>query len=436
MLESLSSKLREALDKVSRLAVVDRKDVEELAKEIQRMLISADVDIKLVFALSEKIKSRALEEKIPPGMTRKEHVVKVVYEELSNILGKEKSEISVKPKKILMAGLFGSGKTTTSAKLARFYKNKGLSVALVCCDTARPAAFEQLKQLAEQAELPFYGEKGEKDSPKILRNALNKMKADVIIADSSGRSALDSELIGEIKQLASALTPDEKILVIPADIGQAAKEQAKAFHEALGITDVIVTKLDATAKGGGALTACYETGAKVMFITTGEKIEELHPYDPVKFTARLLGFPDMETLLEKARSSIDEKKAEKIVKGDFDMEDFYSQIESMQNMGSFSQLLDMMGLGRMASKVDVSTQEGKVKKWKYAIQSMTREERANPEIINSLRISRIAKGCGLGEHDIRELIANYSKTKKMMKKISPGKLKRGGMGGLFRQLGL
>lgn len=436
MLESLSSKLREALDKVSRLAVVDRKDVEALVREIQRTLISADIDVKLVFELSEKIKSRSLDEKIPAGMTRKEHVIKVVYEELADILGREKTTVEIKPKKILMAGLFGSGKTTTTAKLARLYKSKGLGTAVVCCDTARPAAFEQLKQLAEKIEVPFYGEKDGKSSAKILKDALAKIKSDVIIVDSSGRNALDTELIEEIKSLSEILKPDEKILVIPADIGQAAREQAKAFHDALGITSVIVTKMDATAKGGGALTACNETGSKIMFIATGEKLDELHAYDPVKFAARLLGFPDLETLLEKAKSAISEEKAEKIIKGDFDMEDFYTQIEGMQGMGSFSQIVDMMGLGKMASKIDVDAQQEKVKKWKYAIQSMTKEEKASPETIDAPRISRIAKGSGMSEHDIRELLANYSKTKKMMKKISPSKLKRGGMGSLFKQFGL
>jgi signal recognition particle subunit SRP54 len=435
MLESLSNKLRSALDKITSLAVVDRKDVEELVKEVQRTLISADVDVRLVFKLSESIKKRALSEK-PAGMTRKEHVIKVVYEELTEIMGREKSELDVKPKKILMVGLFGSGKTTTSAKLAKIYKEKGLKTALICCDTVRPAAYEQLKQLSEKIDVPFYGDKGEKDASKVLKNALAKVRSEVIIVDSSGRSALDNELIREIKEISSVLNPDEKVLVIPADIGQAAREQAKAFHDALGMTDVIVTKMDATAKGGGALTACYETQARVKFITNGEGINKIEIYDPVKFTGRLLGFPDIETLLEKAKSAVDEKKARKIIKGDFDMEDFYSQIESVQNVGSFSQIMDMMGLGKMSSKLDLNVQEEKVKKWKFAIQSMTKEEKANPEIVNSSRISRISKGSGLPEHDIRELMANYTKTKKMMKKISPGKLKRGGAGSLFKQFGL
>ncbi len=413
----------------------DKEAVGQLIKEIQRAMLSADVDVKLVFALSENIRNRAFE-KIPPAITRREYVIKVVYEELTNVMGQQKSVIELKNKKILLAGLFGSGKTTTAAKLARYYQKRGLKPALVCCDTVRPAAYEQLKQLAERIDVPFYGEKSEKDPGKVLKNAMKHISADVLIVDSSGRNALDKELVDEIKELNKILNPDEKILVIPADIGQAAKQQANAFHEALQITDVIVTKLDATAKGGGALTACYETGAKVKFITVGEAVEDLELYDPEKFVARLLGMPDLETLLEKAKSAIDEKQAEKIIKGDFDLEDFYSQIEGMQKMGPLSGIFDMLGMGKMGSKFDLDVQEAKMKKWKYAIQSMTREEKANPDVINSSRVRRIAKGSGLQDSDVRELISNYSKAKKMMKKISPNKLKRGGMAGLFRQFGM
>jgi signal recognition particle subunit SRP54 len=424
------------MEKLARLGLVDSSAVDELVRDVQRSLISADVDVELVFQLSENIRKRSFE-KIPAGLSRKEHVIKVVYEELTKILGEKKSEIQLKPKKVLLIGLFGSGKTTCASKLARFYQKKGLKPALICCDVVRPAAYEQLDQLAHKIDVPFFGIKGEKDSNKVLKDSLAKARADIIIVDSSGRSALDKDLIDEIKRLNEILQPDERILVIPADIGQAAREQANAFHDALGITDVIVTKMDATAKGGGALTACYETGAKVKFISVGETPEDLELYDPEKFVARLIGFPDLETLLEKARAVVDEKKAEKIIKGDFDMDDFYSQIESMQKMGPVSQMLDMMGMGKLGAKVPggLDVQESKMKKWKFIIQSMTPEEKADPEIINSSRISRIAKGSGCSESEVRELFSNYSKIKKMMKKLSPGKLKRGGFGGIFKQFG-
>jgi len=447
MLKGLSKRLRGTIEKITSLGSVDKEHVEELVKDIQRALIGADVEVNLVFQLSESIKKRAFED-LPAGLTRKEHVVKVVYEELTNIMGKDKPTIELKPKKILLAGLFGSGKTSTAAKLARFYQKKGLKPYLICCDVVRPAAYDQLKQLAEKIDVPFYGEKDEKDSSKVLTNALRHKHGDVIIVDSSGRNALEDDMIDEIKSLnkivkgkndaQSASVSYEKILVLPADIGQAAKQQADAFHSALNITDVIVTKLDATAKGGGALTACSATGAKVKFITVGETVEDLQHYDPGKFVARLIGFPDLETLLEKAKSVVDEDKAKKIIKGDFDIEDFYAQIESMQKMGPMSQVLDMMGAGKLAGKVPggLDVQEEKMKKWRHVINSMTKQERATPEIINSSRIRRIATGSGSSESDVRELLSNYNKVKKMMKKFSPSKLKRGGMGNMFKQFGM
>jgi signal recognition particle subunit SRP54 len=436
MLKGLSDKLRAAVDKISRMGVVDKEAVEEIIKDIQRALLSADVDVQLVFKLSESIRKSAFD-KLPEGLSRREHVVKTIYDQLTQILGGEKSAVSLVSKKILLVGLYGSGKTSTAAKLGRYYQKKGLKVALVCCDTYRPAAFEQLMQLSKKIDAPFYGEKDEKSAARIVKNALKQVKADIIIVDSSGRNALDESLIDEIKNVNSELHANERILVIPADIGQATKQQAAAFHKALGITDVIVTKMDATAKGGGALTACHETGAKVKFITAGETPEDLEYYDPQKFAARLLGFPDLETLLDKARSVLDEKKAEKIVKGDFGIEDFYSQVEGMQKMGPMSQMLEMAGLGKMASRAkNLDQQELKMRKWRYIIQSMTREEKANPDVISSSRIRRIAKGSGVSEHDVRELVASYSKVKKMMRHINPAKLKRGGMGSLFRQLGM
>jgi signal recognition particle subunit SRP54 len=436
MLKGLSDKLRSAIDKISRMGVIDKEAVEDVLRDVQRALFSADVDVQLVSELSENVRKTAFE-KLPEGMSRREHIIKTIYDELTKVLGGEKSTVSLTPKKILLVGLYGSGKTSTAAKLGRFYQKKGLKVALICCDTYRPAAFEQLMQLAKKIDVPFYGEKDEKSSSRIARNAMKHIRADVIIVDSSGRNALDESLVEEIKNLNNELQADERILVIPADIGQATKQQAAAFHKALGITDVIVTKLDATAKGGGALTACYETGAKVKFITVGETPEDLEHYDPQKFAARLLGFPDLETLLEKAKASVDVSKTEKIIKGDFDIEDFYSQVEGMQKMGPMTQILEMAGLGKLAGRAkNLDQQADKMKKWKYIIQGMTREEKSNPDVINSSRIRRIAKGSGVSEHDVRELIAAYSKVKKMIKQISPAKLKRGGFGNLFRQFGM
>ncbi len=434
MLESLSSKLKGALQKIAKLGSVDEEAVNALVAEIERALIAGDVDVKLAKQLSEQVKKRAFE-KIPQGLTRREHVINVVYDELTRILGGEKPEISLKPKRVLLCGLFGSGKTSTAAKLARFYQKKGLRPALIAADTYRPAAYEQLQQLADKIKAEFYGEKGEKDATKIIKNALKKIRGDVIIVDSSGRDALDASLVKEIQDINFAFNPQEKILVIPADIGQAAKAQAEAFQKALKITDVIVTKMDATAKGGGAITACYATGAKVKFIAVGETPEDLEIYDAKKFVARLAGIPDLETLVEKAKAVAKPELAEKMLKAEFTMEEFIQQFEAMQQMGPLSQITEMLGLGGKIPKQQLEEQQEKMKKWKHIINSMTPKERQDPDMIDASRVKRIAKGSGSTEAEVRELLSNYSKIKKMMKKMGAGRLKRGDMSKMMRSMG-
>ena len=432
MLEGLSAKLRGAMDRLTK--GTDKASVDAFLNDIQRSLIAGDVDVKLAQELVTSIRKKA-SEKIPEGLTRREWIVSVVYDELARILGGSGSAVTLKPKKILLCGLFGSGKTSTAAKLARFYQRKGLKPGVVCCDTVRPAAYEQLQQLAAKIDVPFYGEKGESNASTIIKNALRKIKCDVLIADSSGRDALDPVLIKEIQELNQALNPDEKILVLPADIGQAAHVQAEAFQKILGITDVVITKLDATAKGGGALTACYLTGAKVRFITVGETVEDFESYDPKKFVARLLGLPDLETLLEKAQAVAKPELAEKILKAEFDLNDFIAQMEQLQKMGPLTGMLDMLGLGGKVPKELLDTQQGKMVKWKFMMQSMTKAERANPDLIDAPRVARIAHGAGVSEAEVRELLTNYNKIKKMTKQLGFGKgmgrFKRGDMSKMF-----
>ncbi|MFH1420470.1 MAG: signal recognition particle receptor subunit alpha [Candidatus Aenigmatarchaeota archaeon] len=439
MLDSLKNKLQDAIDKVTRAGYVDKDVIDALVTDLQRAFIEADVDVSLVDKLSEKIRARSLKEKPVEGVTAREHVIKIVYDELVDFLGKEKPTISLNAKKILLCGLFGSGKTTTAAKLAKFYKEKGLKVGLVCADVVRPAAFEQLQQLARQIDVPFYGEPGEKDASKVVTHALRKMHNEIMIVDSSGRDALDDSLVKEIKKIDKAFVPDETILVIPADIGQAAFEQARAFHDALGITDVIVSKMDSTAKGGAALTACNVTGAKVMFIGVGEYVHALEIYDPQRFVARLLGFPDLATLLDKAKKLAtpeSEKKAKKIISGDFTIGDFIEQMGEVKKVGSFSSIIEGIGLGKKLNKNLMDSQEKKMEKWKHIANSMTPAERNNAELIDLSRIRRVAKGAGVQESDVRELVANYKKIKKAMHQLSPGKMKRSQMGQMMRQMGM
>jgi len=430
-------KLKDAIGKFARLGVSDKRAVEDLVRDIQRTLIQADVNVKLVMQLSEEIKKKALKEDIPKGISRKEHIVNIVYETLVEFLGKESHMFDLKKQKILLLGLFGSGKTTTTMKLGLFFKKKGLSVGVIGADVHRPAAYEQLKQNAERVKISFYGEKGNKNATEIVENGLKELKEDVIIVDSAGRSALDDDLIKELKEIDSVLKPKEKLLVISGDIGQAAQKQAEEFNKAVGLTGVIVTKMDSSAKGGGALTACAAANVPVRFLGVGEKAEDYEIYDPVRFVSRLLGMGDLQTLLEKAQEAISPEKAMKVLTEELTFETFYEQIESVKKMGSLSKILEMIpGMGKLnVPKEMIDIQEEKMKNWKIIIDSMNKQEKKDVDILDASRISRIAKGSGKTEEEVRELIKHFKQTKKMMKMFKGGKaLKRGPMAQMMKNL--
>lgn len=427
MLGKLGEGLKGLISKITGQGVIDKEAIEEIVRDIQRTLLSGDVEVKLVFKLSNRIKQRGMEAP-PKGVTTKEHIVNIVYEEIVKLLGDKSADIRIEPKKILMIGLFGSGKTTTSGKLANFYKKRGLKTALIGCDVHRPAAMDQLKQIAEKLQIPYYIDKNEKDASKILTKGLEEVDGKVIIVDSAGRDALDQELIKEIKSLAQILNPEEIMLVIPADIGQIAKKQAEEFKKALNVNGVIITKLDSTAKGGGALSATSATGATIKFIGLGEKIEDLETYDPKRFVSRLLGMGDLETLLEKVREiGVSEKTAEDMMKGNFTLRDFYEQLEAMKKMGPLKKIAEMIpGMGQMNIPDDLmNIQEAKLKKFKFIMESMNKKELEEPDLIDQSRINRIAKGSGTKPEDIRELIKQYKQSKKMLKMFKGGRANRG-----------
>lgn len=426
VLERLGSAIKDTMRKLAGKGFVDREVLDEMARDIQRALLQSDVNVSLVFDLTKKIKDRAFNEKPPSGLTQKEHVINIVYEELVNFLGGKSVEAEAKPSRILLMGLFGSGKTTTCGKLALFYKKKGLKVCLLACDTYRPAAYEQLVQIGEQIRVPVFGNPDEKDSRKVMKEGLKKAeKFDVVIADSSGRDALNPEMIREIEDLNKILQPEERILVIPADLGQKAEEQSKRFQEAVGITGVIVTKMEGTAKGGGALSACSATGARVKFIGVGEKLDALERFDAERFISRLIGFGDLKTLVEKAKEVGAEKTAEKIVSGKFTLEDFYEQIGQVQSMGSLSQVMKMIpGFSGLKKKLPANfenVQEEKMKRFRFIIDSMTPKEKQDPDLITGSRVTRIARGSGCPESEVRELLKMYKQSKKMMKMMKPGR---------------
>jgi len=396
---------------------VDKKAVEEILVDLKKLLLQSDVDIKLADELIEKIRKKTLEEKIPAGMTLREHVIKTIYDELVVLLG-GKPESLVGKKRIMLVGLFGSGKTTHAGKLAKYFSKQGLKPALVTADFHRPAALEQLAQIGQQINVPvFY----EKDPYTSVKKGLEKFaKYDTIIFDTAGRNALDSQLAEELKKLKEIINPDEVLLVIPADLGKVARTQAEEFHKLAGVTGVIVTKMDGTAKAGGALAATSVTKAKVKFIGVGEKIDALEVYDPKRFVSRLLGLGDLETLLEKAKEAeIKPETAEKMLEGRFTLQDFMEQIESIGKMGNLGQIVKMIpGVGGSVPDELLEMQEDKLKKFKFIIQSLTKEERENPDIINASRIKRCAKGAGVSESDVRDLLKQYEQMKKVSKMLS------------------
>ena len=387
-------------------------------------MLQADVNVKLVFDLTNKIRERIKAEKDVKGLTKKEQLINIVYEELVNFLGKEayKIDIKEKPFKIMLVGLFGSGKTTTTGKLARFFTKRGYKVALVGLDIHRPAAMDQIEQVGRQAHVPVYLNKVEKDPLKIWNQYQDEYKKyDVLIIDTAGRDALSKDLIKEIETINKAVRAHENLLVISADIGQAAQKQAQQFHDSCHITGVIATKMDGTAKAGGALSACAVTQSPIKFIGVGEKIDDLEQFNPPGFVGRLLGMGDLEALLEKAKEAITEEEAEdlgkKLLKGDFTLIDLYEQMEAMSKMGPLSKIVEMIpGFGQLKlPKEMLQVQEGKLKKWKYIMNSCTKEELEDPEILDGSRIERIAKGSGTPTGTVRELIKQYTQSKKLIK---------------------
>ncbi len=431
-IDRLGSSLYDALKKVFRASVVDEATVKELVRDIQRALLQADVNVQLVLEISKRIEERALKEKVPPGIARREHVIKVVYEELTRFVGDKPVPIKMEPgkKKILMlVGIQGSGKTTHAVKLARYFQKRGLKPALICADTYRPGAYAQLQQLANRINVPVYGDLKAKDPIKVVFEGLKQFSdKDMIIVDTAGRHKEEQDLIKEMKSLEKHIKPDEVIMVIDGTIGQQALIQAKSFHEATPIGAIIVTKLDGSARGGGALSAVAATGAPIKFIGTGEKTEDIEPFIPSRFVGRLLGMGDLETLLDKVRDAeikVPEKKAKAILSGKFTLTDMYEQFEAFKGMGPFRKIIKMLpGMSYDVPEEMLNTAEGRLEKWRVIIQSMLPEEKDNPKLLNSSRVRRVARGSGTSERDVKDLLKQYVMMRRMLKmfKRKKGKL--------------
>jgi signal recognition particle subunit SRP54 len=426
MLDNLSSAFKKGFDKIAGAVFIDSKTIEQVVKDLQRALIQADVNVYLVKEIGDKIKEAAKDEKIK-GIERKEHLTKILHDELLNLLGGKKHELKIekgKQTKIMLLGLYGAGKTTTTSKLATYYAKRGFKTAMISLDVYRPAAAKQLEQLGQQNKIQVFTDEKEKDPKKIYNKFQPQLKDyDLIIIDTAGRHNLDKDLVKEIEQLTDLIKPEYKFLTLQADIGQTAKSQAEEFEQAVNVNGIIITRMDSTAKAGGALTAANETNAPVYFIGTGEKMNDLETFNPKSFISRMLGLGDLEGLLEKVESAVDPTKQkdlkEKLEQGNLNLRDFQEQLQQMGNVGSFSKMMDMIpGLGANKDKIPeemLGNQEEKMKKWQHAINSMTEEEINNPEILEkqTSRLSRIAKGSGTTTTDIRQLLKQYKMIKEL-----------------------
>jgi signal recognition particle subunit SRP54 len=429
VLDDLGSSLRSTLDNLRGKSRISEEDVEEVVKQIQRSLIQADVDIGLVQELSESIKSRALDEEPPGGVTPRDWVLRIVHEELTDLVG-DSTELPLEPQTILLAGLYGSGKTTTAAKMAWWFSKKGLRPAVIQTDTDRPGAYDQAKQMAENAEVDFYGDPDEEDPVAIAEAGLDATTdADVRIVDTAGRDGLNRDLIDQIERIESAVEPERNILVLDAAMGQSARDQAQEFESAIGVDGVVITKLDGTAKGGGALAAVDQTDSTIAFLGTGETVKDIERFEPSGFISRLLGMGDLEQLTERveramaeAREEDDDWEPEDILQGQFTLKDMRKQMDAMNRMGPLDQVMDMIpGLGgglkdELPDDAMDVTQE-RMREFDVIMDSMTEGELEDPRSVSASRVKRIARGSGTSEDRVRELLQQHKMMERTLKQF-------------------
>lgn len=426
--ESLSEKLQNALGKLKGKGKLSEKDVDAAMREVRLALLEADVNFKVVKDFIKTVKERSIGIEVMESLTPGQQVVKIVNEELTNLMGEKEVKLnfsSTPPTVILMCGLQGAGKTTTTGKLAFNLKKQNKRPLLVACDVYRPAAIKQLEVVGERVEVPVFS-MGDKVNPvDIAKAALEHGKKngnDVIIIDTAGRLHIDETLMTEIKNIHEAVNPEEVLLVLDAMTGQDAVNVADSFNKALGITGVILTKLDGDARGGAALSIRAVTQKPIKFVGMGEKFDQLEPFHPNRMASRILGMGDVLSLIEKAQANIDTKKAmeleQKIRNQQFSFDDFLDQLEQMKSLGPIDQLMGMIpGMNSKALKgLDVNEKD--INRIKAIIQSMTKKERDNPDIIDSSRRKRIAKGSGSTVQDVNKILKQFKETKKMMKKFT------------------
>ena len=455
MLDNLRTGLRSALKKIVGASDINEEIIESLCKDVQRALLQSDVNVRLVLTITNNLKLRALNEQPVKGLSRKDHIITILYGELANLLGYtgetiksidkiqrlQDEGLSFKAGEqniVLMLGIQGSGKTTVTGKLARWLTRHGYRVAVIGADTWRPGALTQLKTNCGKVNVEVFGDEEDKDAVSIVKNGLEhfrKQVLDVIIIDTAGRHKEERGLLEEMKTMYEVSEPDVVLLVVDGTIGQQAYNQAKAFHEAAPVGGIVISKLDGTAKGGGVIAASAATGARVMFIGTGERIDDLEQFSPTHFVGRILGMGDIKALLEMAKSlelQADEGQAKRLLGGKMTIEDFYAQMENVGKMGFKNVIDNLPGLSGMVKDDQLDALQEKMEKWRFIIQSMTKIEKRSPEIMNDSRRKRVARGSGMTEHDVKELIKQYTNSRTMMKQAKgrqmQGMLRRFGIG--------
>jgi signal recognition particle subunit SRP54 len=433
MFEVLIEKIGSALKNLTGKGRLTEKDIDDGLRQIRLALLEADVHYKAVKYFLDRVKERALNAAVLESLTPGQQIIKIVNEELTGILGKESVKLAVSskpPTVIMLVGLQGSGKTTTAVKLALYLKKSGQFPLLVAADTRRPAAIDQLSVLGKQTDLPVYTEYGVDSPVKICRNAMRKaseLSATTVILDTQGRLHVDEALMKELKDIKTNIQPSEILLVVDAMIGQDAVNVAGQFHSSIGLTGLILTKMDGDARGGAALSIKYITGIPIKFIGTGEKSTALEVFYPDRMASRILGMGDMLSLIEKTEQNFTEQQAkklqQKIKKNELDLDDFLSQLKQLKNMGPLSQVMQMVpGMSKLPANTFDGSEEGYMKRIEAIILSMTPLERQNPEILNGSRRKRIARGSGTEVKDVNRLLNQFSQLKKFTKMASNGKV--------------
>ncbi|MBQ8730777.1 MAG: signal recognition particle protein [Lachnospiraceae bacterium] len=428
--ESFSEKIQGIMKKIRGKSRITEEDIKAISRELKLALLEADVNFKVVKDFIAKISEKAMGQDVLKSLTPGQQIVKIVNEELIELLGKEPSKLNFNPNGItiiLMAGLQGSGKTTASAKIANFVRKNGKKPMMIACDVYRPAAIDQLEVLGKQLDIPVFSIRNEKNVVKIASEGIKEAKQkgnNVVIVDTAGRLHVDEELMNELIELKKAINPTEILLVIDAMTGQDALNVATSFNEKLEVNGIVMSKLDGDTRGGAALSAKAVTGKPIKFASVGEKLSDLEPFYPDRMASRILGMGDVLSLIEKAQENFEEEEAialeKKLREATFNLEDFLAQMRQIKKMGPISQLLGMIpGLG--AQLKDIEIDDKQVNRVEAIVLSMTPNERRRPEIINASRKKRIAAGCGMQVQDVNRLLKQFEEMRKMMKQLKNNK---------------